>query len=54
MGIDYNDSMYYMGYFSPTSDSWSTGDREFACYVSNEDRNGDQRFGAGRGPIARA
>ena len=36
MGIDYNDSMYYMGYFSPTSDSWSTGDREFACYVSNE------------------
>jgi ribosomal protein L40E len=36
VGIDYNDSIYFMGYFSPTEESWSTGDREFACYLSNE------------------
>jgi hypothetical protein len=35
VGLAYADSIYYMGSLSPTEDSWATGDRAFACYLSN-------------------
>jgi Septum formation len=49
VGIDYIESLYYMGYFSPTNDSWSTGDREFACYVSNHPDSPTPMSGSARG-----
>lgn len=35
VGVAYADSVYYMGSLSPTTDSWSNGDRAFTCYAYN-------------------
>ena len=31
------DPPLYIGYFSPTHDSWDNGDRSITCYVARED-----------------
>ena len=33
VGLDYASSVYDIGWFTPTQDSWDTGDREVICFV---------------------
>lgn len=33
VGIDFPSSIYDLGWFTPTSDSWDVGDREVICFV---------------------
>ena len=33
VGLAYADSMYQVGYYTPTSGSWQSGDREIVCTV---------------------
>lgn len=36
-GVAYDDSELEIGYFSPSAQSWGTGDRELVCYVAEPD-----------------
>lgn len=36
IGLSYDDSMYYIGYYSPSVESWADGDREILCTVYDE------------------
>lgn len=33
VGLDYASSVYDIGWFTPTQDSWDAGDREVICFV---------------------
>jgi len=33
VGVDYASSIYDLGWFTPTADSWDAGDREVICFV---------------------
>jgi hypothetical protein len=33
VGIDFPSSIYDLGWFTPTSESWDVGDREVICFV---------------------
>ena len=33
VGIDYDSSIYEVGWLNPTEDSWATGDREVICFA---------------------
>lgn len=47
VGIAYESSIYGLTWLSPTSGSWSQGDREVACLVNNFD--GTQKVGSAQG-----
>ena len=36
VGVAYDASMYYIGYYSPSVESWADGDREILCTVYDE------------------
>lgn len=37
IGVPYEDSIYDIGWFGPTEDSWSIGDREVICFAYRVD-----------------
>jgi hypothetical protein len=39
VGIDFDSSKLDVTYWSPTADTWSTGDREFICVLQNPDKS---------------
>jgi hypothetical protein len=39
VGIDFDSSELDVSYWSPTADTWSTGDREFICVLQNPDNS---------------
>ncbi len=36
IGLAYEESLYYVSYFSPSAESWATGDREVLCTVYDQ------------------
>jgi Septum formation len=39
VGIDFDSSQFDVTYWSPTGDTWSTGDREFICVLQDPDNS---------------
>lgn len=48
VGIAYDASALYIGYITPSAESWASGDREVICAVSDEDQITGSLEGAAR------